>query len=83
MAQFHSLLSIQEAMLARFDAVTLDERRSLKAYLWDFACREWTRCGSGAPTATHPSKGIFFVATATVALLLRLRLWLHSGFTLT
>ncbi|CAN0118520.1 unnamed protein product, partial [Laminaria digitata] len=43
MAQFHSLLTIQEAMLSRFDAVSLADRRSLNAYLWDFSCREWTR----------------------------------------
>lgn len=57
MAQFHSLLTIQEVMLSRYDAVPLAERRSLNAYLWDFACREWTRCDSFALTSnllTHP-----------------------------
>lgn len=52
MAQFHSLLTIQEAVLARFDAIPLAERRSLKAYLWDFCCREWTRFGN-APNSTY------------------------------
>lgn len=43
MAQFHALLSLQEAVLTRWDSVPPADRRQLKGYLWDFICREWAR----------------------------------------
>lgn len=44
MAQFHALLSLQEAVLTRWDSVPPADRRQLKGYLWDFISREWARC---------------------------------------
>ncbi|CAM9663917.1 unnamed protein product, partial [Scytosiphon promiscuus] len=43
MAQFHALLTLQESVLMRWDSIPPADRRSLKAYLWDFLCREWGR----------------------------------------
>ncbi|CBJ26385.1 conserved unknown protein [Ectocarpus siliculosus] len=43
MAQFHALLALQEAVLARWDSVPPADRRALKGYLWEFLCREWAR----------------------------------------
>ncbi|CAM9325540.1 unnamed protein product [Pylaiella littoralis] len=43
MAQFHALLSLQDSVLTRWDSVPPADRRALKAYLWEFTCREWAR----------------------------------------
>ncbi|CAM9400550.1 unnamed protein product [Ascophyllum nodosum] len=43
MAQFHALLALQEVVLARWESVPHADRRSLKAFLWDFISREWSR----------------------------------------